>query len=144
MKSNNMRAVDHGQMDLGLSVAPKPQPARLSTEIIECQPSMMAATTLGISAAGLDDKEFYLEVGIDAGHWSRITKGKANFNPNLYPRLFDITGNESALYWLAGKRGYDLVPRQSTVEKQLEEKEQENELLKLKLRHMEEFMGMAK
>jgi len=46
-------------------------------EIIKGQKSASAAFCLALQASGLEDKEVYLSLGIDAGHFSRIKKGEA-------------------------------------------------------------------
>ena len=144
MKSNVLHVVDEGQLELGLRPAPRPQLASLPKEIIEGKPTMTSALLLGIEASGLEDKQVYLELGIDPGQFSRIRSGSAHFNPDLLSPVCDIMGNEAPLIWFAGTRGYDLVPRQSTIEQQLQDEKEKNALLQLKVTHMEEFMGMMK
>lgn len=85
---------------------------------------MLAAIALCVQAAGLQDKEVYLQLGIDAGHWSRIVKGDAHFPLDRLGALMDICGNESPLVWLAHSRGYELKPLESEMQRELRETEE--------------------
>jgi hypothetical protein len=56
---------------------------------------------LAIQASGLDDKEVYLSLGIDAGHWSRIRKGEAHFPMDKIADFCRCVGNRVLPEWLA-------------------------------------------
>lgn len=62
-----------------------------------------------------------MTLGIDAGHWSRIMKGDANFPQDKLCELMDICGNEAPLIWLCDVRGYELKKKESEMEKELRE-----------------------
>jgi hypothetical protein len=77
--------------------------------LVRRQPSMLAAVKLCISMGGLEaDKEVYMPLGIDAGHWTRIMRGEAHFPIDRLPDLMDLCGNEAPMLWLLDNRGYDL------------------------------------
>jgi hypothetical protein len=122
--SKNVRAVDR-QMPL----VEKGDPVDVDKSLIHRQKSLLSAIALCAQAAGLQDKELYLPLGIDASHWSRIIKGDAHFPLERLGPLMDLCGNEAPLEWLANSRGYELRPLETEVERLLrEETERADEL----------------
>lgn len=118
MQSKNMNPIDYPELPL----ARKPQHVRVSDELLGRQKTLASAIALCIQLSGLDDKEIYLTLGIDAGHWSRIMKGDAHFPVNKLGELQDLCGNEAPLQWQIMNRGYDLFSlrkRETETEKQL-------------------------
>lgn len=99
----------------------------ISDASIMKQDSFHGALTLCIRESGLEDKEVYLALGLDAAQFSRIIKGTMHFPPNLLLSLMDLCGNEIPLRWLALTRGYELRRLQSSLE-------EENEALRAALR----------
>lgn len=120
MRSKDSCAVD-GQAGLAL-VRPQ-SPVDIPLDVIERQRNFLAALTLCVQSSGLEDKEVYLQLGIDAGHWSRIMKGEAHFPVNRLNDLCDICGNEAPLIWWARSRGYGLVMLKTEAERRIEELE---------------------
>lgn len=118
MRSKTMQAVD-GQHALSL-VRPS-ESVVVPDALIARQQCLLSAIVLCVHASGLDDKEVYLSLGIDAGHWSRIMKGDAHFPVNKLGDLMDMCGNEAPLIWLAMSRGKGLVLLKSEAERQIEE-----------------------
>jgi hypothetical protein len=88
------------------------------------QPTLSSAIALCVQVSGLEDKEVYLTLGIDAGHWSRIMKGDAHFPVNKLSDLMDICGNEAPLMWWTYSRGYGLVLLKSEAERRAEQAEE--------------------
>ncbi len=117
MKSNVLTQVDQGQ----LTLVRRSEKVFIPTELVFRQPSLLAAINLCISASGLEDKEIYMALEIDPGHWTRMRKGDAHFPTNKLDELMDLCGNEAPLEWLANKRGKALVTLKSELERQLEE-----------------------
>ena len=79
-------------------------------DLIQAQPSFLSAIKLCISLAGFDyTNQVYLDLGIDASHWTRIINGKAHFPLDKLNDLMDLCGNEVPLYWLTYARGYDVA-----------------------------------
>lgn len=120
MRSRPMNAVD-GQGALSL-VRPR-EPVSIPDALVARQQCMLSAVVLCVQASGLEDKEVYLSLGIDAGHWSRIMKGDAHFPVNKLGDLMDLCGNEAPLIWLAQSRGKGLVLLKSEAERRIEELE---------------------
>ena len=117
MKSNNLH-----QFELPIS-----EQVEVPEKDIARQKNMTGAIKLCIASSGLKDKQVYLPLEIDAGHFSKILSDQGHFPHNKYGQLFDLCGNEAPLFWLAHSRGYGLVKLKSTLEK-------ENDVLKAKLR----------
>lgn len=114
------------------SVADPQIPLRLVREaqavdpaLVLAQPTLLGAIKLCISLAGFEkDKQVYDELGIDAGHWTRIARGEAHFPVDKLSALMDLCGNESPLIWLTNHRGYDprsLRKLETETERQLRE-----------------------
>lgn len=128
MGSKVLRAVD-GQGELLLIRKPKPLPVAL--EIVHAQPSFRAAIRLAANVSGLEEKEIYLPLKIDAGHWTRMMNGEANFPDDKVERFMDLVGNDIPLEWLAFRRGMRLVMLESEAERLLrQEREKNHELTK--------------
>lgn len=118
MASKKMNSIDDLQQSLF-----RGEPVSVDLSLIKRQISLSSAIALCVQAAGLEDKEVYLTLGIDAGHWTRITKGDAHFPVNKLNALMDICGNEAPLQWLANSRGYGLVMLVPESERKLREAE---------------------
>ena len=128
--------IDDPQRALPLS---RPQP--IAEEVVFQQPTFSAAIRLASSVSGLDEKQIYRELDIDAGHWTRITHGEAHFPVDKLVRFMDLVGNEIPLMWLAHKRGRGLVvlegesARMLRIERErADELERENKLMRDLLR----------
>lgn len=132
-KSNELPSIEQGQ----LALSRRPESTGVSVDLVVRQKTLSGAIALCVQASGLDDKEVYLELEIDAGHWSRIMKGGAYFPLDKLNQLMDLCGNEVPLQWLAHSRGYGLVLLKSEAERRAEDAEARlaealrmNELLK--------------
>lgn len=85
------------------------QPQAIDPSLVCAQPSLLNAVKLCIASAGFEkEKQVYDELEIDAGHWTRITRGDAHFPLEKLGELMDLCGNEAPLLWLLHSRGYDL------------------------------------
>lgn len=131
MRSKNLKAVDHPELPL----ARKADRFDIPLDLVIKQPSLAAAIALCVQASGLEEKEVYLPLEIDAGHWTRIMKGDAHFPVNKLNGLMDMCGNEAPLMWLANSRGYGLVVLKSEAERRAEAAERalDEERSKVKL-----------
>ena len=119
MKSTHLTAVDHPQLALSRRAVVTDIPLSL----VIAQTCMSSAIALCIQAAGLQESEVSLSLGIDAGHWTRIKKGDAHFPLNKLNDLMDLCGNHVPLTWLAHSRGYGLVLLKDEAERQRDEAE---------------------
>lgn len=109
-------------------------------EVIARQRNFLAALTLCVQSSGLEDKEIYLQLSIDAGRWSRIMKGEAHFPVNKLNDLCDICGNEAPLVWWANSRGYGLTLLKSEAERRAEEAEARAARAEEKARLLQEIL----
>lgn len=116
MRSKSLRAVDGPELPL----ARKADKSDVPLPLVVRQPTMAQAIALCVQVSGLEDKEVYLTLGIDAGHWTRIMKGDAHFPVNKLGDLMDLCGNEAPLIWLSNRRGYGLVLLKSEAERRIE------------------------
>lgn len=128
MRSNLLTIPNTGQLEL--LITPAATHADIADEVVAAQPSLTAAINLCISASGLEDKEIYLPLKIDPGHWTRIRQGKAHFPVDQFEALMLLCANDVPLRWLARRRGFDLVARQDYKDKQLHDLEQQNQQLR--------------
>ena len=100
-------------------------PAVVSDDLVRSQPTLMAALGLAQTVAGLDDKQLYGPLGIDHAQWSRIKGGSANFPLNKLDEFMTLVGNNIPLQWLSFKRGFELRPLRSDLERRVAELEAE-------------------
>jgi len=112
-------------------------PVAVPVETVMRRKDFLGAINLCIEASGLDDKEIYVELGIDPAQWSRIRKGDAHFPPNKLQSLMTVCGNEVPLIWLAHAQGYELRQLETETQKLLRTEherrlkaEEENRLLR--------------
>lgn len=119
MGSKNLSTVDQLSFPMGDIAAQ----ADISDDLIARQPNMTAAVNLCISASGLEEKEIYLPLKIDPGHWTRIRQGNAHFPIDKLDDLQDRCGNEIVLRWQNLKRGYRPVPIEDAKDKRIRELE---------------------
>lgn len=111
------------------------------------QSNLAGAVALCASLSGKDDKQLYMDLGIDPGQWSRIMKGSAHFPLNKLSALMDLCGNEAPLMWLIHHRGWDVATlrrQQSETERALEAERQRTRELEAKLQHVTEFFREAR
>jgi hypothetical protein len=84
------------------------------------QPTMSRALVLCAALGGFEnDKDFCRQIDLDPGVWSLIQSGTRYFPHDRYEQLFDVCGNEAPLAWLADRRGYVLVPKETEMQRRL-------------------------
>jgi hypothetical protein len=123
------------QAELALTRAPRL--ASMPVETIRAQRSSAAAFTLACSVSGLEDKEIYLALGIDAGYFTNIKKGKATLQADLMAPFCALVGNMIYPEWTAYQVGCTLVMIQSEAERRADDErrradglEAENKLMR--------------
>jgi hypothetical protein len=123
------------QGELGL--ARRAEPNDVPVEMLRRQKHAAGAFSLACQSSGLEDKEIYLALGIDAGYFARIRKGEATLQADLIPAFCNVVGNRIYPEWMAYSIGCTLVQIKSESERQLEaertrriEAEKENALLR--------------
>lgn len=117
MASKDLRAVD-GQAELALSR--RAEPNDMPIEVVRRQKTAAAAFALACQSSGLEDKEIYGALGLDAGYFSRIKKGEATLQADLIEPFCTVVSNRIYPEWIAYRCGCTLVQIQSEAERLLE------------------------
>lgn len=107
-----------------LPLARSAQRSAVPIEMVRAQRSAAAAFTLACSVSGLEDKEIYLALSIDAGYFSNIKKGKATLQADLTAAFCSVVGNTVYAEWLAYQVGCTLVMIKTEAERRAEAAEQ--------------------
>lgn len=123
------------QRELALTRKADPQP--VSAEVVQAQKDFLAALNLQINVSGLDDKEIYIPLDIDAAHWSRIRKGEAHFPLNKLNDLCDLCQNEITLEWFSWRRGKGLVVLESESQRLLRVEREAHDKTRERLQYLE-------
>jgi hypothetical protein len=131
---------DDRQADLGLSR--RAEPNDMPIEVVRRQKTGAAAFSLACQSSGLEDKEIYGALGLDAGYFSRIKKGEATLQVDLIRPFCEVVNNRIYAEWQAYQVGCTLVQIQSEAERRAEIAERRAQEAELKVRVlMETFSG---
>ena len=127
------------QLDLAL----KADMTAIDPVSIDRQPSFTRAIVLCADIGGLSPKELAGPIVRDEESWSRIKSPtpKQFFPQDKLLSLMDLAQNEAPLIWLARRRGYELVPMETELERKLRLKDEENELLRMENRVLKEAIS---
>lgn len=106
-----------------LSLARRAEPNEIPIEMIRRQRGACAAFALACQSSGLEDKEIYLALGIDAGYFSRIKAGTATLQADLIRPFCEVVANQIYPEWLAFQIGCTLVVIKTEAERRAEEAE---------------------
>lgn len=81
-----------------------------------------SAFWMALKVSGLDEKEVYMHpsIDIDAGTFSKICSGKANFPADKIRAFCDLVGNTIYPEWIAHQVGCTLVMIRSEAERRAE------------------------
>ncbi len=109
-------------------------------EMVRSKKTASAAFTLACDASGLEDKEIYLALDIDAGYFSNIKKGKATLQADKVAAFCSVVGNSIYVEWLAYQIGCQLVRIESETERLLRVANQRAEQAELKVRVLTEAL----
>jgi hypothetical protein len=113
-----------------LTLARKAASVTVPIEMIRAKRTAAAAFTLACDVSGLDDKEIYLQLEIDAGYFSNIKKGKATLQADIVNTFCAIVENTIYVEWLAYQVGCQLVQIESETERLLRQAREQIEMLK--------------
>jgi len=89
-------------------------------EMIYSRKNQGQAFTLACSASGLEDKEICLDLGIDAGTFSRMKDGKNTLSADRMKDFCDVVGNSILPQWIAYQVGCGLVMLKTEAERRAE------------------------
>lgn len=99
---------------------------RVDLVTVQRQPSMTKAIVLCAELGGFEnDKDFCRVFDIDPSVWARVKDGERCLHHDKFEQLFDVCANEVPLTWLADRRGYALVPKETEMQRRLRLKEEE-------------------
>jgi hypothetical protein len=107
-----------GQAELALSR--RAEPNDMPIEVVRRQKSGAAAFALACQSSGLEDKEIYGALSLDAGYFSRIKKGEATLQTDLIESFCTVVNNRIYPEWIAYRVGCTLVQIQSEAERLLQ------------------------
>lgn len=130
---------DDGQGELGL--ARRADPNDMPIEIVRRQKTAAAAFCLACQSSGLEDKEIYGALGLDAGYFSRIKKGDATLQADLITPFCDVVNNRIYPEWMAYQIGCTLVQIKSEAERRLEHALAQLAQERVKVRVLTEAIG---
>ena len=104
-----------------LALARKPAPVEVALDVIMKRRDLLGAINLMFDVSGLEDKEIYLALDIDAGHFSNIRKGKqgCHFPTNKLNAAMDLCASEIPLIWQAHSRGKGIYRLESEAQRLL-------------------------
>jgi hypothetical protein len=95
----------------------------IPVEMVWSCKSQGKAFTMACDASGLEDKEIYLALGIDAGTFSRMKKGDNTISGDRIRDFCKVVGNNVYPQWLAYQIGCGLVVLKSEAELRAEQAE---------------------
>ena len=123
-----------------LPLARPAQRCSIPIELVRQQRTAAAAFTLACTVSGLEDKEVYMALNIDAGYFSNIKKGKATLQADLLAPFCRVVGNTIFLEWQAFQVGCTLVMLKSEAERLLDEERARREAMEAENRLMREIL----
>ena len=124
-----------------LALVRAPHRGTVPLEMVRAQKTAAAAFTLACSVSGLEDKEIYLALGIDAGYFSNIKKGKATLQADLVARFCEVVGNTIYPEWAAFQVGCTLVMIKTEAERRAELAEQRAQAAEAENRLMRQLLA---
>lgn len=127
---------DDGQRELGLTR--RCEPNDMPIEVVRRQKTAAAAFALACQSSGLEDKEIYGALGLDAGYFSRIKKGDATLQGDLVTPFCDLVGNRIYPEWMAYQIGCTLVQIKSEAERRLDQAMEQLAAERIKVRVLTE------
>lgn len=116
-----MSHVEDPQSELPLTRGAKAQAFTVPIEMIRALKNPGEAIETARKAAGLDKKEVYLALNIDAGTWSKIEDSTASLPANKVKAFCDEVGNIIYVEWIAYQVGHTAVMIKSEAERRIDE-----------------------
>ena len=108
------------EQHLELPLSRPPNAAEVPIDLVRRQHNAHAAFALACQASGLEDKEIYLPLSIDAGTFSRIKKGEASLQADKEAAFCQVVGNTIYPEWRAYQLGCTMVLIKSEAERRAE------------------------
>lgn len=120
--SNHLSQISpgHGKSYPELRLVKRAEANDVPVELVRKQNCAGKAFTLACDSSGLDDKEIYLAIPIDAGTFSKIKSGRATLQAEYLQRFCHVVNNRVYPEWLAFQIGCTLVVIRSEAERKLD------------------------
>ena len=94
----------------------------IADSVLFAQKDIISVVRLMISSRGYDFDQVGCSLGYSSSHWSEILHGKKNLPLNKLDEAMNFCESDLPLIWWNHHRGYEAPrPRQTKVEKELEE-----------------------
>lgn len=113
------------------------EPLALDSTIIRSPKDLLRAFVIGAEIGGLDDQQAAAAAGLDPSTWSQFKSGTRGIKPLEFNTYLEQIGNNLPLAYWAYTRGFELVPLESELQRQLRierekraEVEKENAILR--------------
>jgi hypothetical protein len=124
-----------------LALTREPSRTSVPIEMVRTQKTAAGAFSLACTVSGLEDKEIYLALGIDAGYFSNIKKGKATLQADLLAEFCRTVGNVVYAEWMAYQMGCTLVLIKTEAERRAEEAVRERDAALAENRLMKQLLS---
>lgn len=106
-----------------LSLIRKASTVEIPAELIYAKKTQGAAFSMACDASGREDKEICMDLGIDAGTFSRMKDGKNTLSNDRMRDFCHAVGNNILPQWIAYQIGCGLVMLKTEAERRAEEAE---------------------
>ena len=122
-----------------------PMSGPVSQDVIERCRHVGEAIRLSMQVAMLDQKQVYLALKMDKGHWSRVMSGELSFPADRLEDFIRLVGNTIVLQYLAFRFGLGLYTLESEQQRQIRERDDRINEQARKIQYLEELItGRAK
>lgn len=95
-------------------------PVRIDLDVVRSRKTQGQAFTMACDYSGKDDKELAMELGIDAGTWSRLKSGTNTLSADRMNEFCEAVGNTVLPEWIAYQIGCTLVVIKTEAERRAE------------------------
>lgn len=122
-----------------------PMSGPVSQDVIERCRHVGEAIRLSMQVAMLDQKQIYIPLKMDKGHWSRVMAGELSFPADRLEDFIRLVGNAIVLQYLAFRFGLGLYTLESEQQRQIRERDDRINEQARKIQYLEELItGRAK
>ena len=117
-----------------------PMSGPVSQDVIERCRHVGEAIRLSMQVAMLDQKQVYLALKMDKGHWSRVMSGELSFPADRLEDFIRLVGNTIVLQYLAFRFGLGLYTLESEQQRQIRERDDRINEQARKIQYLEELI----
>lgn len=126
-----------------MSLPMKPEMIEVDKASIDRRPSFTSALVLCAEIGGMTPQDLAGKIVKDEESWSRIKSPtpKQFFPQDRLNDFMDVCQNEAPLIWLARRRGYELVPLETELERLLRIEREKRAEVEAENRVMRKLLG---